>query len=364
VNNGVINISPEGRQQVPILVQARQNGKMTGLVTTTRVTHATPASFIANAPMRDLWKVIAPQILEREVDVVLGGGSAHFADSLLAKHPAVSVARDREQLLSAKPEGRLLGVFAKSHVPMVLERGKNDPSLVDMTNAALARLDRGPHGFVLQVEGGRVDHAARNNDAASLIAEQLEFDDTIGAVLRFLDGRSDTLLVITTDHANANPGLTLYGKPGKDAFDRISRVKHSFDWVWEEVEKRPGETRASAAAEIAEAATGIALDQPARELLARALMKKRVAPFAGANVWTSVLGALLADHLGVAFTGPNHTSDMVEVTAMGPGSELIPPAIDNIDLHKVMVDAMSLKPATLLPGMDMLIEPAKGVNDD
>ena len=126
----------------------------------------------------------------------------------------------------------------------------------------------------------------------------------------------------------------------------------------------PGDARPDAIAELAEAATGIGLDQTSREMLARAVSKKRVAPFAAANSWTSVLGAMLADHLGVAFTGPNHTSDMVEVTALGFGSGFLQPFIDNIDLHSMMVRAMALQPATQLPGTETLLEPARGVNDD
>jgi alkaline phosphatase len=364
VNNGVLNITDDGRQHVPLLVQARQAGKATGLVTTTRVTHATPASFIANAPKRDQWRIIAPQILDRGVDVVLGGGGKHFSESLLTRHPGLHIVRDRAALDAAPEAGRLLGLFAPDHIPMVYERTPEVPSLTHMTRAALSRLDTNPEGFVLQVEGGRVDHAAHNNDAGSVIMEQLDFDDAIAGVLEWAEGRDDTLVIITTDHANANPGLTLYGGPGRKAFDRIPAIRHSFDWVWEELEKLPGAARPGAVADLAEAATGIGLGKGSRELLAAAVEKKRVMPFAGANTWTSVLGAALADEVGVAFTGPNHTSDFVEVTALGPGSELLKPFVDNTDLHALTIAALGLPEAQPLPGMEQLVEPARGVTDD
>lgn len=364
VNNGSLNITDDGVQRVPLLVRARQAGKATGLVTTTRVTHATPASFIANAPKRDMWRIIAPQILDRRVDVVLGGGAKHFSEELLSRHPDVAVVRDRAGLLGAPAEGRLLGLFHNDHVPMVYERTPNVPSLAKMTEAALSRLEARPGGFVLQVEGGRVDHAAHNNDAGSLIMEQLDFDDAVGAVLRFAAERDDTLIIITTDHANANPGLTVYGTAGKRAFERIAKVRHSFDWIWRELEDRPGPARPGAIAEIVHAATGVGLDEPTRSLLAASVEKKRVMPFAQANSWTSVLGAALANSLGVAFTGPNHTSDMVEVTALGPGSERLRPFIDNIDLHALAAEALALPEAQPLPDMEPRVEPARGVTDD
>jgi alkaline phosphatase len=249
-------------------------------------------------------------------------------------------------------------------VPMVYERGAGVPSLAHMTRAALGRLRANPEGFVLQVEGGRVDHAAHNNDAGSLIMEQLDFDEALGAVLEWVEGRDDTLVIVTTDHANANPGLTLYGTPGRKAFERVGGIRHSFDWVWEELEKVPDASRPAAAAELAEAATGIGLGKGSRALLAAAVGKQRVMPFGGANTWTSVLGAALADEIGIAFTGPNHTSDFVEVTALGPGSEGLRPFIDNTDLHALSVAALGLPEAELLPGMEEVVQPARGVADD
>jgi alkaline phosphatase len=367
INNGAINITPQGHQKVPLLVQARQSGKATALITTTRVTHATPASFIANVPNRDMEKAIAQQTLERGVDVVLGGGAHYFPDKLLEQHNAVHVVRGRAALAAAPSTGRLLGLFHDEHVPYVLDRANDVPSLPDMTKAALARVGAHPAGFVMQIEGGRVDHAAHNNDAASLIAEQIDFDKAIGEVLSFIKDRDDTLVILTTDHGNANPGLTLYGDTGKKAFDRITGAKHSFDWIEEQfVAASKSDSLPAKLAEIVEAATGIGLDQTERALLAPMLTAHptRTMPFANANKWTSVLGAMLADHFGIAFVSPNHTSDLVEVTALGPGSERLQPMIDNTDLHGLACGALALAEATPLPGMDQLIAPANTVNND
>jgi alkaline phosphatase len=369
INNGNINITPAGQQRVPLLVQARQSGKMTALVTTTRVTHATPASFIANVPNRDMERAIAQQILAREVDVVLGGGAHYFTDAL-AKGDAP---RTRQALLQSnklnltQTPPKLLGIFHDQHVPYVLDRDETVPSLLDMTQTTLSRLGAHDDGFVVQIEGGRVDHAAHNNDAASLIAEQLDFDAAIGEVLDFVNGRDDTLLIITTDHGNANPGLTLYGEPGRKAFDRIAGAKHSFDWIEEQFNAatKAGNLPARLA-EIVEAATGIGLDETERQLLTPMLTRRppRTMPFAAANKWTSVLGAILADHFGVAFTSPNHTSDMVEVTALGPGSDRLQPMIENTDLHALACGALALEDAKPLPGMDQIIAPVGRPKDD
>ena len=77
-------------------------------------------------------------------------------------------------------------------------------------------------------------------------------------------------------------------------------------------------------------------------MVLRAARKERVDPFAPANSGMLVLGSVLANHFGVAFLSPNHTADMVEVTALGPGAERIRPIIDNTDLYRVMRDALSI----------------------
>lgn len=357
INNESVNITPDGRMPTPLLVHAKQNGKATGLVTTTRLTHATPASFIANMPKRSMEDQIGPQILERGIDVALGGGGKYITPELIAKYPALRVARDQTTLLSlaaASDAAPLLGIFADSHCPYELDRAANSPSLTKMTRAALDVLSRRSEGFVLQIEGGRVDHGAHANDAGSLLFEQMEFDNAIGAVAEFVKDRDDTLVIITTDHANANPGLTLYGRDSYTAFERLSKVRHSFEWLFAKADTNiayddpahpnDSKTTSELPAAVLEA-TNVELKPAQVTQLMTAMKGKPTMPFAAMNGATSVLGQILANSLGVSFISPNHTADMVEVTAMGPGSENLMPAIDNIDLHAMMVTAMDLAPA-------------------
>lgn len=360
VKLGSINVAPDGRQQMPVLVRAKQAGKMIGCVTTTRVTHATPAGFYANAPVRDLEEMIANDLLTRGVDVALGGGERFFSKATLDAHGDVRVVRTKDELLAAPLNGRLLGLFSRSHVPFSVEREAGVPGLVEMTKAALVRLEKGADGFVLQIEGGRVDHAAHNNDAVALMSEMLEFDDAVGAVLKWMDGRDDTLLIITTDHANANPGLTLYRGEGAEGLTRVRAGKHSFDWIEEQIKGMGSEARAAGLKDVIAHASGIELDDQSVMMVARTMQGERESAFREANKWTSVLGAALADHFAVAFLSPNHTADLVELNCTGPGSELIPSYIENHDVHDVVVSALGLPEAKPLDGMDVLMhQPAK-----
>lgn len=367
VENGSIGIGTDRLARVPILVHAAQNGKKTGLVTTTRVTHATPAGFSANVPRRDMERDIAIDQITRKIDVILGGGSRFFSPKVLERGKDTVIVRTAEELAkhehaAGKPT---LGLFASSHLPFVVDRESSVPGLAAMSAKALDALSKSAEGFVLQIEGGRVDHAAHSSDAWGLVREQIEFDETLAAVAAWVQTRDDTLLIITSDHGNANPGLTLYGKRGKDAFAKLARAKNTFEWI--DGKLPPAERMADRLAAIpglVEQATGVALGAEAVKRLAASIRGEPTEAFAANNVWSFVLGQLLANEWGVSFISPNHTSDPVELLAFGPGAEAIPTWVDNTQLHTVMVAALGLAPATPLPGFDKPVPALKPLSDD
>ncbi|MFG0304645.1 MAG: alkaline phosphatase [Phycisphaerales bacterium JB040] len=345
VNNGSINYSPDGVEMTPINVRAKARGMSTGLVTTTRVTHATPASFVAGVPRRDMEDPIAAHILERGTDVCFGGGAKHFPGSLRAAHAGVTFHDAMPDLSGADASSRHCGLFSASHLAYAPDRDASIPSLATMTTRSLAHLSRNPDGFILQVEGGRVDHAAHANDASSLVMEQIEFDEALREAIAWTLGRDDTLLIATTDHANANPGLTLYDRRDSGMLDRLMGANHSFEWL----EPRLGEAVENNTLRelIAEASGGYELSDDDHDFLRRGLAERmRTNGFlAQSRTTTSLLGSLLANYHGVAFISPNHTADLVEVAALGPGAELLEPAIDNTDLHALMLSVTGLPEA-------------------
>jgi len=370
VRNGTINITPEGMQRLPLLVRARQAGKATGVVSTARITHATPAGFYANSPQRSLENDIARDLVERGIDVAFGGGARHFPEALLAGRDDLAVVRTKGELstLDASAGKRWLGLFDASHIPYENDRIADEragkpatvPTLAEMSKAAIARVSRVPAGkdagFVLQIEGGRIDHAAHNNDAGTLVHEQLAFDEAVGAVLEWVKDRDDTLLVVTTDHGNANPGMTVYDDASFKAFDRLLKVRRSFDWITDEIGKKPVEDQIARLPAAVEAATGIVLKPSQTEMMKRVMSGERVMPFDGLNLATSVLGGILANSLGVGFVSGHHTADRVELTAWGPGSERFPGEIEINEVHEVVTEALQLPPGKLLDGMDAIVK--------
>ena len=351
VDNQMIGLTPDGRTPTPILIHAQQGGKATGVVTTTRLTHATPAGFYANIlTNRDDEAAIASQLVERPVDVMLGGGGKFIDPVIAGGKPGIRVVRSSAELRAsdaAAPE-RLLGVFHADHMSFALDRPEAEPTLAEMTRVALDRLARSPDGFILQVEGGRVDHAAHYNDAGALMNDQAAFDDAIGVAIDFATARDDTLLILTTDHACANPGLTDYGPAGRRGLDRALQVRRSFLWIRAQANmhaRTGGGYQPELVREIIERATGVALPEDDMATVTRWLAGDPVDPFNHANKDFAPLGSALANHFAIAFLSPNHTADFVEVTAFGPGSEALPPRVTIEALHGLMTGALDLPPA-------------------
>src|SRR5690606_11747902 len=169
---------------------------------------------------------IAEEYLRIGYDVLLGGGQRYFAaehrkdkkDMYLAfEKQNYVVAQTKEGLKNADPAKKLLGVFDYDALPYAIDQKQSAeltqkiPTLAEMTDRAIRQMKDHPEGFVLQVEAGKVDWAAHANDVAALIHEQLQFDEAIETAMKFAEEDGNTLVVITTDHGNANPGM-IYGK--------------------------------------------------------------------------------------------------------------------------------------------------------
>lgn len=349
INNGGVNWGPNAEEYKPILPIFRDAGKATGLVTTTEITHATPAGFVANVEGRWAAERIAEQYLEREVDVLLGGGNGHYhaerrsdGRDLYAdyRQAGYQVARSKDELNAVQSsEGRLLGVFANGHLPYTLDQNASMelraqvPTLADLTRVALERLDRHNNGFILQIEGGRVDHAAHGNDIGGIIHDQIAFDNAIGAVLEFTENRDDTLVIVTTDHGNANPGLN--GGPDH-MFDRIQRFTQTGSWIGSQLENQSSISTIKDAFHVA---TRLEITDAQARFYQKARQGEHQSPYAHLAHSTSVLGHIIAEHTNVNFTGRSHTADYVELAAYGPGSEAIDGSVANTELFDLMVSA-------------------------
>lgn len=368
--NGMVNVLPDGTELTPIATLAQQRKRRVGLVTTATVTHATPAGFAAVSKSRDGEADIAEQYV-KNVDVVMGGGRKFFdadkrkdgkdvpADYARA---GFALVRDRDEMMAARKANKILGLFYEGHVPYTVDHRQNEqwqreiPTLAEMTEVALESLSQNRDGFLLQVEGARIDHAAHNNDAAALLWDQLAFDDAIQTVLRFAERHPDTLIVLTSDHGNSNPGLSSMSAKfgGTDVcFERLALARRSVEQMTPllgskaeytmaiESNSPAARTAAEKIREVVKDSFGFTPSDAHVDLIRRSLAGENgLAQNYQLDKPVGIMGLVAGHHNGIQWVGTSHTSDYTLVTAIGPGSDRFQGVVRNTDCFRHMCDFM------------------------
>ncbi len=348
IQNGSINVTADGTPLKPIMRYAKDAGKRTGLVSSCRITHATPAAFAANVAERDDEEIIAGQYLERGIDVLLGGGFRHFQNAgqdLLARYEAAGyrLARDRRSLQAASGSRRLLGLFSDSHLPYAIDRENDEtlsgvPDLPTLFDTALRSMETADDGFVLQVEGGRVDHAGHANDPAAILREYLEFDRCIPIALDYMERHPDTLVIVTTDHGTGGCQLDGFGRRyngSGPALDRINQFSASFEWL-EKRYKKSG----SFDPEILEKVTGIRAT-PEQAKAVQAAIEDPEVKYLTSKI-AEIFAAELVEQTATGWSSNKHTSECVDLMALGPGADRVNGFMQNNQVFDVMTEALAL----------------------
>lgn len=356
VNNGSLNVSPNGKENLPIWQKFKKVGKKAGIVTTVPITHATPAGFCIHHSTRNAQGKIAEKYLEQKFDVMMGGGDTFFSpdkrkdkkDMYTAFESAgYEVVKTRDAMMTAAMDKPILGIFADDGLPYEIDRMNNKellrdvPSLAEMTEKAIGAMKNHSQGFVLQVEAGKVDWAAHGNDIAGLIHDQLAHDQAIKVAMDFAETDGNTLVIITTDHGNANPGV-ISGNDTNKNFDSIQNYSHTNEWILNGIGR---ETTLSQIRERIYYANKIALSETeAKSLLSYyknlqtedGLYNPRHLPF-------KTLAEIQKQHNLVGWISMQHSADYVELAMYGPGSQLLNSFIRNTDLHDLMLEAAEVE---------------------
>ena len=395
-----LSVDPETAEPLPTILEwAEERGLATGLVSNMRLTHATPVAFAVHAKSRYVPESeLADQLFaEPEVEVLLGGGGRAMIPAgqtlgqsvsglpagtdgpsnrsddrnLIAEAEArgFTVVGDRAELEAARGAERLVGIFAASHLPYVLDRSwegldESVPTLAELTGAAIASLQQNEAGFFLVVEGGRIDYAGHDNDAGAMLAEILDFDEAVGAAFDFARGRDDTLVLVTADHGTGGFSFTYAGGgpgPLPDAVSWDYRAGPEMAGV-RHLEMLAGQRRSliEAMLEISspatgdsvlaviEEATGIRLTEEEAGDLASQLDEEELAPrdFSGyyldsASIPVALAARKLANHTQVVWSTGGHTSEPVLLLGFGPGADGVLGIGENTRVHAVIRQALA-----------------------
>lgn len=333
--NGAIAVDTLRRSCQTVLEAAEARGMASGLVTTSRITHATPASFAAHVAARSAEAEIALQLAASGVDVLFGGGGEYFgseADSVFVARGG-TVARDRAgfNAITSLPAGAIL---AYDHLAYEIDRDETDqPSLAEMATLAIDLLsaEADEAGFFLMVEGGRIDHAAHDNDPAGHLRDILAYDEAVAAVLAWSAADRNTLLVLTADHETG--GMTL-GRDGVYRWDPapLLRATGSFDSISEKA--RAGRDLVDVIRETLGYET---LPGSTAEAIQDAGSARDGAAIA------RLLDQLASEPAGIGWTTTGHTAVDVGLYAFGPGASRFGGRMANDAVGRALFEAMGLR---------------------
>jgi alkaline phosphatase len=395
--DAIIGKDHEGRSMKTIVDIAHQLGKSTGVISDTRMTHATPAGFYANVIHRDMENEIAIQLIERgDLSVAFSGGAQHFipAGVKVEEHPDLKgidkkagwgvsrrkdtrdligeaknkgytfVANDKElAAIDAQKTDKILGLFSASGFPSAIDRQPQFqtgvPTLAQLTGKALEILKKNPQGFFLMVEGGQIDWVEHGNDVGSVLHEMLEFDQAIGSVMAFAEQNPDTLVVITADHDTGGLAIgysshqppaplklpsgetwkTKYNFADKVIFEKMAKQRKSFLKMVVDSKGNP----AALKKEVEENSAFTITEEQAAFLLAKDpktgySATKDYSEFYvyGASNPSALMGRLFGKEINTAWAVGTHTHTPVMIFAKGPLAEKFRGLLDNIEVPQII----------------------------
>ena len=338
--NGAISVDVDKNEVKTVLEEAKENKKATGLVSTSQINHATPASFGAHDEDRNNYNDIADDYYdemingEHKVDVLLGGGTSYFERS--DRNLTEEFQEDGYSYVTSKDElnqdnnKQILGLFAPKGMDKAIDRTEDTPSLEEMTDAALNRLSEDKDGFFLMVEGSQIDWAGHDNDAVAAMSEMEDFEKAYAAAIEFAKKDKHTLVVTTADHSTGGFAM---GRDGEYKWDPapLKAAKKTPDYM---------------AAQIAD---GSDVEKTLTENIDLDLTSEEIASVKKANETNDVveidnaIEKIFDLRSGTGWTTGGHTGVDVNVYAYGPQSEKFAGLHDNNETGQLVMDLLNAK---------------------
>ncbi|WP_102961442.1 alkaline phosphatase [Mangrovicella endophytica] len=357
----------------------RTGKKAIGIVSPAEVEDATPAAVVAHTRKRADKAEIVGMLLDVKPEVLLGGGSAYFLGKDtpgskrkddknyidLFKEAGYTLATSKAELGTAAGTngGHILGLFHTGNMDSTLDRdflkkgtvGKfpDQPGLVEMTEAALARLSKNPDGFFLMVEGANIDKMSHPLDWDRAVVDTIEFDQAVGVAREFQKSHPDTLVVVTGDHTH---GVSIIGtvddeKPGADMREKVGTYAAAGfpNYTDENKDGYPDKVDVSRRLFLA-ANNGPDHYETFRPKLDGPFVpaiQNEKKEYVANEAYKDVPGAVLVQG-NIPREGDSgvHSADDVVLQASGPGAEEFKGYMEESDVYRVLADALSLAPST------------------
>jgi len=377
-NNGMISVLEDGSPVETLVEKAESIGMATGVATTTRITHATPAVFISHNADRDNESDIAADMLDSGVDYLVGGGVRHFLPqnfvdtqtdvfgstikskrtddrNLLSEFAALGYTVDyglsgAENFENYNPKtgDQYVGLFAYSHMPYSIDVENQTeydvPTLAEITEKGIELLSKDEDGFFFMIEAGRIDHACHPNDAAGTIMDTLALDDAIKEAYTFYEAHPDeTLIVVVGDHETGGLGMGV----NTDYFmnlQELSKVTVSIeDWMYGDVAL---EGNLDTIMSDAKTSFGIeSFTDSEKAMLQSAITRRDAGIISEGNAYAYnevavAMTHIVSEHAGVYWTSFAHTGTQIPLSAIGVGAENYKGFLDNTDIEKITANLL------------------------
>lgn len=332
--NGAISVDVNKKPLKTVLQQAKKNGKKTGVVVTSQVNHATPASYISHNESRRNYNAIADSYIDNgiNIDLLLGGGTNYFVredrnliDEFKAK--GFDYIESYDQLNTIRSDKSVIGLFAPIGLPWALD-DSNKYRLSAMTEAATAHLENN-NGYFMLIEASQVDWGGHSNDIASAMAEMDDLAETLIYLEQYVKEHPDTLVVLTADHSTG--GLTL-GVDGEykwepSVFKGMKQSSHSIAQAIAEKD--------ITAEQLAQMLTFALTDEQFSQLqVIKENKADDIKTYQLTRQLYTKINQFISEKSYTGWTTGGHTGIDVPVFAFGKGHSIFSKKIDNTDIAK------------------------------
>ena len=353
---GFLSVLPDEMNRAPVatvLEGARLSSKSTGLVVTCNLQHATPAAFAAHFPYRADYETICEQMVYNQVDVLLGGGLKYYTgrkdrEDLLRvlKQKGYAIITSPEELRSVR-SSKLAGLFAEVDLAYDLDRDPTrEPSLAEMTGAAINLLSRNKNGFFLLVEGSKIDWANHDHDPVGSVTDMMAFDRAVKVALDYALKERNTVVIVVADHSTG--GLTIGNEKspsksgGKKAGDFINPLKEARVSA-EGLEKllRPDMTEVEVKAIVNDRYGLTDLTEEELKVIKDYLTGAATGPKRSGKL-KSIIGPMISKRAMIDWTTGGHTGEEVALAVYHPEKLRPEGVIENIDIARYVARLMQI----------------------